>query len=278
MRTIILGIIVFLLILGCQPRVEEENHFHSLAFDQTTSGELYIATHHFLERHQDQEIIRLGRDDYMGFVISKDGTFYSSGHSSRVPNVGIRKSMDKGKTWQTLAYEGFDFHDMTVTYANPDIIYAWSTPPEELLVVSKDAGQTWNEIETYFQQDLYSLAADHQQENKLYAGSLLGLFVSEDYGITWKERENVRNTTILSIADDPITTGTTYLSTFSRGILRTVDDGNTWEEINEGLPASKENPLLFLTVDPTTGEVWGFTRYHEFFRYDGQWNKMKIGD
>ncbi len=275
----ILGITMFLLIVGCQPQIEEENHFHALAFDPTEAGGLYVATHHFLEKHQDQNIFKLGSDDYMGFVIAKDGTFYSSGHSPQIPNVGIRKSMDKGKTWQTLAYEGLDFHDMAVSYANPDIIYAWSTPPEELLVVSKNGGQGWEEIDTDFQQDLYALATDHQQENKLYAGSLLGLFVSEDYGKTWKEMEKVQNTTVLAIADDPITEGTMYLSTFSRGILRTVDGGDTWGEINEGLPASKENPLLFLMANPhDTREVFGFTRHNEIFKYDGErWNKIRGG-
>jgi len=269
---------VFLFMLGCQPKAEEENHFHALAFDPTEPGVLYLATHHFLERHQDQKVTQLGNDDYMGFVVAKDGTFYSSGHSSQIPNVGIRKSTDKGESWQTLAYQGLDFHDMAVTYANPEIIYAWSTPPEKLLVISRNGGQDWNEIDTDLQQDLYALAADHQQENKLYAGSLLGLFVSEDYGKTWKEIENMRNTTILAIADDPITAGTIYLSTFSRGILQTIDGGNSWTEINAGLPASSENPLLFLMVNPqNTTEVVGFTRDSEIFKYNGKrWDTMEI--
>ncbi len=266
-----------MILLSCQPT--EENHLHTLAFDATEPGALYLGTHYFLEKYQDESIIKIGPygEDYMGFVISKDGTFYSSGHSSRISNVGIRKSSDKGKSWETLAYEGLDFHDMAVSYANAKVIYAWSTPPEELLVASKDGGKTWNEINADFQSDLYSLAADHQQENILYAGTLLGLFVSQDYGQTWNQR--LQNLTILAIADDPLNEETMYLSTFTRGVLRTIE-GGVGEEMNLGLPDSEQNPLLFLAVNPhNSTQLWGFTRDNEIFMFDGkQWNKIHAGD
>ena len=112
--------------------VEDKNHIHALAFDLTQPGVMYVATHYYLEKIDLQTGRReqLGKygDDYMGFVIAGDGMFYASGHSPQVANVGIRKSADKGKTWETLAYEGYDFHDMTVSSAT-DIqnVYAWST-------------------------------------------------------------------------------------------------------------------------------------------------------
>lgn len=279
------GVILILatfFLLACSPvRVEKENHIHALAFDPTQPEVMYVATHYFLEKYTSGNKEQLGQygDDFMGFSIAKDGIFYSSGHSPSVPNVGIRKSTDKGKNWQILKYQGLDFHDMTVSYANPNVIYAWSTPPENVQVVSKDAGEQWEEVGTDFQQVIFALAADHQQENKLYAGTLLGLFISEDYGKTWKETAQLRNTAIFAIADDPITAGITYISTHNQGILRTADGGNSWQKMNQGLPALGDNPLLFLMVNPANAvEVFGFTKHSEIFKYDGEkWKNIELG-
>lgn len=47
--------------------------------------------------------------------------------------------------------------------------------------------------------------------------------------------------------------------------------GNSWKEINQGLPPAEENPLLFLTINPhNTIEVWGVTKHSEIWKYDGK--------
>lgn len=269
------------LLLSCSPPQQEpENHLHSLAFDPTEPGVLYLATHYYLEKYENgkREQIGIYGDDFMGFSIAKDGSFYSSGHSPVIPSVGIRKSTDGGKSWQIIRYEGLDFHDLAVSYANPKIMYAWSTPPENMLVRSKDAGKTWEEVDTDFRQSLFALAADHQQENKLYAGTLSGLFISEDYGKTWREKAELKNTAIFAIADDSKNAGVMYLSTHNRGILRTTDGGDSWREINRGLPAVEGNPLIFLTVNPYNAvEIFGFTKHSEIFKYDGtEWEEIEL--
>lgn len=267
----ILMITVSLLLLSCSPsKIEEDNHIHTLVFDPTDAGTFYLATHFYLEKHTANsiEIVGPNGEDYMGLVISKDGEFYSSGHSPKIANVGIRKSVDKGNTWQILEYEGLDFHDMTVSYANPSLIYAWSTPPSELLVISKDSGKSWEEIGTEFQQSLFALAADHQQENRLYAGALSGLFISENYGGTWERKDELKNITILAIADDLLQAGKIYLSTYQKGVLVTEDEGETWKELNLGLDFS-EDPLLTLAVDPFLGKIYGVTKHNLIYRYDG---------
>lgn len=277
---IVILVLVCLLPLACSPKIEQENHLHALAFDPLEPGALYVATHYFLEKHADRNKERIGiyGDDFMGFSIAKDGTFYSSGHSPSIPNVGIRNSIDKGGSWQSLGYEGLDFHDLAISYANSNVVYAWSTPPEKVLVVSKDAGEEWEEVKTYFQQVLLALAADHQQENTLYAGTLSGLFSSQDYGKTWEEAEELKKAAIFAIADDPATAGVMYISTHNRGILKTTDRGIAWQEMNLGLPAPTENPLLFLTVNPhNTTEVFGITKHSEIFKYTGEeWRKVEL--
>ncbi len=274
-------LLVSVFLSSCTPQIKTENHIHSLAFDPTEEEVLYIGTHYFLEKYQGTQTERLGRygDDFMGFVIATDGLFYSSGHSPTVRNVGIRKSTDKGQTWTTLAYEGLDFHDIAVGNADPNVIYAWSTPPEPFLTLSTDTGKTWTKAGNTLGKDLYSLAADHQQADTLYAGTLFGLFVSEDLGKTWQEVLPLVNDPILAVADDPKKEGVMYVSTYLGGILKTTDNGITWSDMNVGLPPRKEDALRILTVNPhNASEVWGATAHGQIYRYDGSsWKKTDIG-
>src|SRR3989338_1861097 len=140
-------LIVGVLLFSCSPAIEKENHIHSLAFDPTEEGTLYKATHYYIEKEKNGQRERVGVDnDYMGFVIAGDGTFYSSGHSAPIPNVGIRRSTDQGNSWQVIAYKGMDFHDIAISYADPSIIYAYSSGGVLIFIVSKDQGKTWMEI------------------------------------------------------------------------------------------------------------------------------------
>ncbi len=275
-------VLVLLFLLSCSPQQvgrENQNHIHSLAFDQTDEGVMYIGTHYFLEKYDGTQKERIGRygDDFMGFVVAADGSFYSSGHSPTIRNVGIRKSTDGGETWVMLAYEGLDFHDMAVSYANSEIIYAWSTPPEPFLTVSEDGGKTWTEKGNTLGKDLYALAADHQNADILYAGTLFGLFISQDAGQTWETVPSVKNIPILAIADDPTEERILYLSTPTT-ILRTTDNGLTWEEMREGLPPGKSGTLALLAVDPfTSKEILGATAHGEVYRFNGSvWEKTGI--
>lgn len=284
MNRAVVGLIITLLsiaLISCQPleKKENQNHIHSVAFDPTEEGVLYLGTHYFLEKYTGTQKEQIGRygDDFMGFVIAQDGSFYSSGHSPTVRNVGIRKSTDKGQTWTTLAYEGLDFHDMASSYADPNVVYAWSTPPP-FLTISTDGGKTWNEKGNTLGKDLYALAADHQNAAILYAGTLFGLFISEDQGKMWQEVLPLVNYPILAVADDPKKEGVTYVSTYNNGILKTTDNGITWSEMNNGLPRGKENAVGILTVNPhNASEVWGATAHGQIYQYGGSlWEKTDI--
>lgn len=109
-----LGVALFLVALyfGITTKREqgvskEEDHIHAIAFDPTDAATMYIATHHTLLKRSDSQNTQVGEygNDLMGLVVAADGSFYTSGHSTSIPDVGIRKSVDKGKSWQTLAYE-----------------------------------------------------------------------------------------------------------------------------------------------------------------------------
>ncbi len=282
---LLLAMASLIFLFSCSPKtsfslVEEGNHIHSLAFDPTEGEIMYLATHYYLEKInlKTGEKQRFGQgQDYMGFVITSDGTFYASGHSPEVPNVGIRKSTDKGKTWTTLAYEGVDFHDMAISYANPKVIYAWSTPPEEFLTFSRDGGETWERISEMngLQGSIFALEADEQQPEKLYAGTLFGLFISEDGGKNWVAEDSLKSVPIVALVDDPLQEGKLTVATADK-ILQTVDEGKTWQGIAEEFDQKKE-VILFFTTDQKTGKVYGVSKHSKVYVFEeGKWSEFLL--
>lgn len=273
---LLLAMASLIFLFSCSPKtnsslVEEGNHIHSLAFDPTEGEIMYLATHYYLEKINlktgEKQRFSQGQD-YMGFVITSDGTFYASGHSPQVANVGIRKSTDKGKTWTTLAYEGVDFHDMAISYANPKVIYAWSTPPEEFLTVSMDGGEIWEKVLEMngLQGSIFALEADEQQPEKLYAGTLFGLFISEDGGKNWVGEDSLKSVPIVALVDDPLQEGKLTVATADK-ILQTVDGGKTWQGIT-GNFNQKEEMFVFLTTDLATEKAYGVTKHSKVYVFE----------
>lgn len=253
-------VVAFLLTFAIreQNSMVEENHIHVIAYDPTDPSSLYIATHYVLERKGAESKEQVGErgDDFMGLVIALDGTFYSSGHLPTGENVGIRKSADKGKTWEILAYEGEDFHNMAISYATSSVVYAWSTPPTEFLTMTHDAGKHWQIVSTPFNRSIFALAADHQNSSILYAGAVSGLYVSFDSGMSWNAT-SVKGP-VVAIADDAINGGVMYVSQ-QNGVFRSRDDAKTWESFNEGL--SNNDIVVFLAVNPHNSDVVALTKH-----------------
>ncbi len=168
--------------------LHEHTHIHGLAVDRTHEGHLLIATHHGLFR-----VDPAGRaerispvKDFMGFTAHPDepGTFYGSGHPPQGGNLGFIVSSDGGATWQQRSpgINGpVDFHQMTVSPVDPDIIYgAYGS-----LQRSDDGGHNWSVIGR-LPADLISLAASAQDVDTLYAGTRSGLQISRDGGQSWE--------------------------------------------------------------------------------------------
>ncbi len=268
--------------------IEEENHIHTIAFDPSQAGVMYLATHYYLkkvnmENKEEEEIGKYG-NDYMGFLITSNGKFYSSGHSKEIPNVGIRVSQDKGKSWQTLAYEGYDFHEMATSYADPQTLYALSTPPEEFLAISKDGGVTWkglydnedNEEMQGLRGSIFALEADKQKPERLYAGTLFGLFISENGGKNWTSEKTLQNIPIIAITDHPLDESKIILATPDQ-ILQSRDGGNTWQEITFAFN-QKEELIVFLSSDPATGKIYGVTKHSKIYVFEEgkEWEEFSL--
>lgn len=254
------------------------SHGHGLAVDIADQNKLWIATHYgLLLLENEKDLFRVGKskDDYMGFSphpTDKD-IFFSSGHPSRGGNLGIQKSEDAGVTWEKISNGvggPVDFHEMTISPANPNVMYGWYG---EALQRSTDGGIAWEIVETTNLPQPIGFMADPKDENNLYALTIYGVSFSADMGKTWQDIfPELRLNLVTAFAMHP--SDSLYMIAFSRklGVMTSGDGGKTWNVNNkyflEDFPVfiayAQSNPTLVYTLTKANkiyksinaGEAW----------------------
>lgn len=144
------------------------------------------------------------------------GTGEANNRQSSSWGNGVYKSTDGGKTWKHMGLS--DTHHIgriVIHPANPDIVYVaavgrlWGPNKERGLFKTTDGGKTWKCV----------------------------LFINEDTGVT-------------DVAIDPESPNIIYAATYQRrrtaygfvgggphsGIYKSIDGGETWKKLKEGLP------------------------------------------
>jgi photosystem II stability/assembly factor-like uncharacterized protein len=246
-----------------EPRLE---HVHGFAVDVSNDERLLIATHHGLMQFENNKLSKIGTvsDDLMGFTPhpSDPSVFFSSGHPTRGGNLGFQKSTDGGETWQKIS-DGLngpvDFHSMTVSTVNPDLVYGHFGSLQH----SKDGGKTWQIAKGQIQP--YSLSTDPKREGVVYSATANGVMLSEDNGDTWKSYSTgLENGAVSVFAIDP---GSKYALAFSQvlgGMGKTTDSGATWTKINESFG---NQPVMFIAYSKTqTGMVYSLTQSNNIYK------------
>ena len=165
--------------------------------------------------------------------------------------AGVYKSSDLGKTWQQLnAYyfdpsEGGVFADEN----DPNIAYAIFS---RKIFKTKDSGKTWNDF--FFTHDepfipnvgVERLAVGENSDEVFIAGRQ-GLFYTKDAGEHWQERNNgfigSEVVDIIKASD-----GTLYAGTYSLGMFKSTDQGQSWTFSSYNLENSY---VMLIAAHPT---------------------------
>ena len=221
---------------------------HGLAVDRQDSSKLYIATHTgILMLSKDTELQRVGtaRDDYMGFSThpTDANTFFSSGHLNSGGNIGFQKTTDGGKSWQKIsdgAGGPVDFHAMTVSQADPNIVYGVFMGQ---LQRSYDAGKTWGTVNTKIG-NIITLSTNTASADTVYAGTTNGLYVSQNRGNEWNKINGI-NGAITAVAVNPNDSQNIMVYSDNQGLIRSIDGLNTWT----ALKGYSGNTAMHLTSD-----------------------------
>ncbi len=214
------------------------SHSHGIAVDTADAKKVYVATHEGLYLLQnDNDLFQIGktRDDLMGFSPhpTLPNVFFSSGHLARGGNIGFQKTTDGGVSWGKISTGlggTVDFHSMTVSQVNPDIVYGFFGGK---LQRSTDGGRSWEYIKGIIAP--ISLSSDPVKENVLYASTQNGVQVSEDKGDSWKSiSPQLEGGAVSVFVVDPQTPAHTLaFSEKLGGMGKSVDGGVSWQKLPE---------------------------------------------
>ncbi|RUV28216.1 MAG: exo-alpha-sialidase [Mesorhizobium sp.] len=226
-------------------QLKERTHIHGLAVDRENSQKLLIATHHGLFRAGSDGKAELISpvQDFMGFTPdpSDPRSLYASGHPAGGGNLGFIASTDNGATWTQIApgADGpVDFHQMTVSSADPQVLYGAYGG----LQVSRDAGKTWSVV-GLLPEKLIDLAASAKDADTIYAATEGGLSVSRNGGLIWETVVDGAPVSLVEVTAD----GSVYAFVVGRGLVRSAEAALNFAPLSSGL---SDRILLHLAVDP----------------------------
>lgn len=202
------------------------------------------------------------------------GLVYTIGRS------GPFRSVNGGEDWRGIAFSPAMFAEWNAVATNPE--NPWEVliadEFEGSLLRSRDGGNTWALV---FQHPLAkgggpgnrhgfkAIAYAPSDPQVVYAGmrkgrrsingdfppeSSFGVYRSTDGGLTWHERNDShtasRNINVLVV--DPRDSNVVYAATFKGGVFKSIDGGESWQPMSEGLRVLDVRALV---IDPQNPEV-----------------------
>lgn len=217
----------------------------------------------------------------MTSVKIKDDYIYASTQGSGVYS-GIVNS-DRSITWDTFRSNKPKAEvlniQIEVDLSNPNRVYASAYPGG--LLRSDDGGLHWNdknfltpsiEVDDPNIQGYYSFAINPSYPDIVWLGVYgKGMFVSYDgmdYNMFASGRNNeMMGKKITKVVVNPANPNEVYVSS-EDGIFMTNDNGETWNEMNEGLPTKD----VFTLAIGSDGKLYAGTRGYGVFRFiSGEW-------
>src|SRR5215208_602905 len=145
---------------------------------------------------------------------------HPSGDSTLPPALGLIRSSDAGRTWESVSELGTsDFHALSIS---GDVLVAPLYGQAQILL-SRDAGKTFEP--RVAPMALVDLAADPGDPERWAATSESGIFVSVDEGRTWRQRDPTPNVRLAW--GEP---GELYRIDPGGPVKVSADGGETWQD------------------------------------------------
>lgn len=227
--------------------------------------------------HGDWTVHAINYDERSG------ATYAATNNNYLAQATTIQRSPDHGATWRSSA-RGPAFADDRRAWQIWQVVPGhpqrpgemWAGSREAGLFRSRNAGETWESVDglndhpthTTWQEGgggllLHTILIDPENPNQLYAGiSMGGVFRSEDTGASWQSinrgladgASDVRPGThrcVHKMALHPARPAVLFQQHHT-GVYHSVDRGDTWVDISDGLPSRFGFPLALHPHDPET--------------------------
>jgi photosystem II stability/assembly factor-like uncharacterized protein len=169
-------------------------------------------------------------------------------------------------TWQSIGMETTCVWDIAIDKTNPDNIYVGYN--DIGFLKSANGGNSFKRFEILnpWGGNTFSIAIDPDSPNIIYAGAgqwetNTGRVVkSTDYGETWtfidSLPDGLPDSRVNSVVIDPTTpvdSRTLYAACWDYGVYKSVDGGQSWVPVNNGIGANRY--LYRLVIDPNNPAV-----------------------
>ena len=214
--------------------------------------------------------------EVVDLVTSLDGTMYATTY-----NLGIFKSTDGGKNWVFASFGIKNWYGMQLA-THPKDADTLFTTTNGGVYKSTNAGKSWELIggsDLCDDEDAggnchyHGIVVEKEAPFKVLVGSGgdqyakegVGLTGSEDNGESWRNSDDgfVRDVHVSKLVIDPNNNNVFYATTQGEteytdkvgdgaGVFKSIDRGNNWTQINNGLNSLETNVLA---VDPNDSDV-----------------------
>jgi hypothetical protein len=174
------------------------------------------------------------------------------------PSKGVFKSTNGGQSWSAIntGLGSFYVHALAIDPLTPTTLYAGTF--SRGVFKSTNGGQSWSNT-GLDNIEVRALTIDPLTPTTLYAGTSFGAFKSTNGGADWSTilstvqvltpLPGLRLLNVGALAIDPLTPTTLYAGTFSDGVFKSTNGGQSWSAINTGL----DDLVVFtLAIDPQT--------------------------
>lgn len=185
----------------------------------------------------------------VAFDPAKAGTIYAG-----TPHLPW-KTTNGGKSWQKVHVGMFDDSDIFSIAVDPSREGRVFASACSGIYCSLNAGAAWRRVQGIpgTNRRTYVVAQSPHNRDLLFAGTSAGMWSSRDGGVNWTKLNEYVAT---SIAFHPVDKKLFYVSTERHGLMRTLDEGGSFEQANEGF-ASRS---LF-ALESDNGKLYAVARY-----------------
>ncbi|HJY82070.1 MAG TPA: hypothetical protein VKK81_13435 [Candidatus Binatia bacterium] len=176
--------------------------------------------------------------------------------------TGLWQSPDGGETWR-LVYKGLwlesRIFSLAVHPGDSRMVFAGT---EDGIYCSQDRGASFERIDSPMNRTpVWKVTFDPVAPNTLFAGTRpAALFRSRDGGQHWQkltadlaqECPDVRIPRVTSLVVDPTDHNIIWAGIEVDGVRRSLDGGETWSRISEGLPIADIHDIVVSPANPKT--------------------------
>lgn len=161
---------------------------------------------------------------------------------------GVYKTVDGGRNWTAqnsgLSTNALSVFSIAIDPGTPQTIYVGTLGPGAYK--STTGGQSWTALQPLGQSGYSAFVAlDPKTSTTVYVVGAFGLSKSTNGGQNFSilPPPGEFGTNFYSLAIDPANTTILYAGTYSAGIFKSADGGQTWTTINSGLGSSNVNAI-----------------------------------